>query len=253
LANANALPILPVLDLMHGQIVRGIAGRRDEYRPIVSTFAESAEPMVIAQAFRTHFGFAEFYLADLDAIQHGPPALAVYQQLQESGFRLWIDAGLRTSHDPTLEWLIDAQAASIVVGLESVAGPDDLRRIVERAGADRVVFSLDLKNGRPLVDPDVWQTVDPWLIAEHAITELGVGRLIVLDLARVGVGEGLGTEELCARVKRVYPGVQLTAGGGVRKIDDVKRLESLDLDRVLVASALHDGRITPADVRNFQA
>ena len=244
------MPILPVLDLMQGQIVRGIAGRREEYRPIVSQMVNSAEPLAIADAFRTYFGFTEFYLADLDAIQHGQPAFHVYQQLQNAGFRLWIDAGLRGRDDPTVEALMEANAAGIIVGLESIAEPGELRRIVERAGESRVVFSLDLKNGTPLADP-AWQTTDPWTISEHAITEAGVGRLIVLDLARVGVGEGAGTEELCARLKRVYPGLQLTAGGGVRNLVDVRRLTSIGVERVLVASALHDGRITVDDVKRF--
>ena len=247
------MPILPVLDLMQGQIVRGVAGRREEYRPIVSKLTTSAEPSAVAQAFRSQFGFREFYLADLDAIQNGPPALAVYRQLQDECFRLWIDAGLRTANDATLAALIDANAAGIIVGLESVAGPDELQRIVQRVGAERVVFSLDLKANLPLGRTDLWQTDDPWLMAEQAITTLGIRRLIVLDLARVGVGAGIGTEELCACLKKSYPHVEVTAGGGVRGIDDVRRLEANGVDYVLVASALHDGRITPIDTHHFGA
>lgn len=243
------MPILPVLDLMQGQIVRGIAGRRAEYRPIVSQLAESADPLAVAQAFRSHFGFDEFYLADLDAIQHGQPAFDVYQKLHRSDFRLWIDAGIRAASDKTLATLIDLGVAGVIVGLESVEGPEELQRIVQRAGAERVVFSLDLKASRPLGRTELWHTDDPWTIAERAIA-LGVRRLIVLDLSRVGVGAGVGTEELCARLKRRYPAVQLTAGGGVRGIDDVRRLAA---DYILVASALHDGRIAPADIRAFGA
>ena len=79
-------------------------------------------------------------------------------------------------------------------------------------------------------------------IAAKAL-ESGVRRLIVLDLADVGVGAGVGTGDLCRRLKNAYPHLQLTAGGGVRNIDDVRRLESCGVDYVLVASALHDGRI----------
>src|SRR6266852_5792472 len=113
--------ILPVLDLMQGQIVRGIAGRRDEYRPIVSRLIDSAAPLAVARAFRTHFGFDELYLVDLDAIQNGQPAFEVYDRLRREGFRLWIDAGLRTGHDDALASLLETDAAGILVGLESVA------------------------------------------------------------------------------------------------------------------------------------
>lgn len=241
------MPILPVLDLMHGQIVRGVAGERDTYRPIVSQLAPTAEPLVIANAFRSHFGFSEFYLADLDAIRCGKAACEIHEQLRREGYRLWIDAGLRTDHDAALTALIEGKIEGIVVGLESVEGPGELKQIVHRAGADRTVFSLDLKAGRPLGRTDLWHTDDPWRIAEEAI-EMGIHRMIVLDLARVGVGGGVGTEALCKRLKRTYPPVQITAGGGVRGVADVRQLYDHGVDYVLVASALHDGRLTRDDV-----
>ena len=243
--------ILPVLDLMQSQIVRGIAGRRDEYRPIVSKLIDTAAPIAVARAFRTHFGFEEFYLADLDAIQNGQPAFEVYDRLQREGFRLWIDAGIRTGRDDALAALLETDAAGIIVGLESVAGPVELREIVQLAGVRRSVFSLDLNAGRPLGRANLWHTDDPWTIAEHALEALGVRRLIVLDISRVGVGDGVGTEEFCLRLKRRYPKVEITAGGGVRGVDDVCRLHAIGVDYVLIASALHDGRITSDDLKRL--
>lgn len=240
--------ILPVLDLMNGQIVRGIGGRRDEYRPIVSKLVDSAEPIAVAKAFREQFGFDEFYLADLDAIRLGNPNLGTYLRMQDEGFRLWIDAGVRTCRDDVLVAVDGLESASVIVGLESVHGPMAVEQILQRIGVERVVFSLDLKDGNILGRPDHWHSIDPWIIANQAI-DIGIRRLIVLDLGRVGVGEGVGTEELCERLKRSYPEVQLTAGGGVRGMDDVNRLTALGVDRVLVASALHDGRITPDHFR----
>jgi phosphoribosylformimino-5-aminoimidazole carboxamide ribotide isomerase len=245
--------ILPVLDLLHGQVVRGIGGRRDEYRPIFSKWVNSAEPLAVARAFRAHFGLNELYLADLDAIQNGSPAFGIYELLREERFRLWIDAGIRTSRDGTLARLLSAEIAGIIVGLESVETPGELGEIVQKAGESRTVFSLDLKAGRPLGRADLWPVSDAWGIAEHAIAVLGVRRLIVLDLARVGVSDGVGTEELCLRIKQKYPEVQITAGGGIRDIEDVRHLHANGVDCVLVASALHDRRITPDDLRAAHA
>jgi phosphoribosylformimino-5-aminoimidazole carboxamide ribotide isomerase len=243
----QTMAILPVLDLMQGLVVRGVAGRREEYRPIVSRLVHSAEPLAVARAFRDQFGLGEIYLADLDAIQHGVPQLAIYKRLCESDFRLWIDAGIRTSGDDVLAPLME-MGTSVVVGLESVAGPVELQEIVARVGAGNIVFSLDLKAGQPLGRTGLWPNPDAWSIAAHAITALGVRRLIVLDLSRVGVGAGVGTDEICGRLKQAFPKVEITAGGGVREMADVNRLTSIGVDRVLVASALHDGRLTPADL-----
>jgi phosphoribosylformimino-5-aminoimidazole carboxamide ribotide isomerase len=73
--------------------------------------------------------------------------------------------------------------------------------------------------------------------------ELGVRRMIVLDLARVGVGEGVGTEDLCRQMRAADQNLEIIAGGGVRGRDDLKRLADAGCDAALVASALHDGRI----------
>ena len=237
------MAILPVLDLMQGQIVRAVAGRREEYRPIVSRLTASSEPVAIARALHHQFGFTEFYLADLDAIEHGFADVETYDRLQREGFRLWIDAGLRWADDPATSTLVELKDATIVIGLESVEGPTELERLVARIGAERAVFSLDLKAGQPLGRGELWQAADPWRIAERAIAA-GVRRLIVLDLAQVGVGAGVGSEDLCLRLKKAHPNVQLTAGGGVRGVDDVRRLEEIGVEYVLVASALHDGRIS---------
>src|SRR5262245_26017684 len=87
--------ILPVLDLLGGQVVRGVAGRRQDYRPVVSRLTPSSQPLDVARAFRDHFRLSELYLADLDAIAGREPAWPLYTALREEGFRLWLDAGVR--------------------------------------------------------------------------------------------------------------------------------------------------------------
>jgi phosphoribosylformimino-5-aminoimidazole carboxamide ribotide isomerase len=235
--------ILPVLDLMGGEAVRGVAGRRSEYRPVVSRLCASSRPADVARAFRTHFGLDELYLADLDAITAGDPALAAYALLQADGFRLWIDAGVRDSNRVHL--LAEAGAECVVIGLETAAGPDVLAEACRMLG-ERVVFSLDLEGGTPLGNAAAWGTTEPEAIAERAVA-LGVRRLIVLDLTRVGVGDGTGTEDLCARLTAAHPEVEVIAGGGVRGAADLRRLRTCGVRTALVASALHDGRLTKAD------
>ena len=89
------MKVIPVLDLLDGCVVRGVAGRRSEYRPIVSQRTGSSEPLVVARAIRDAFGLCEFYIADLDGILRHQPKLAVYRQLMDDGFQLLVDAGVR--------------------------------------------------------------------------------------------------------------------------------------------------------------
>ncbi|MCI0457707.1 MAG: HisA/HisF-related TIM barrel protein [Gemmataceae bacterium] len=237
------MDILAVLDLLRGQVVRGVAGRRHEYQPVVSRLTASAEPLAIARAFRDHLGLTHLYLADLDAIAGSAPASATYAELQREGFRLWVDAGLRLCADARP--LAAVGVAGIVAGLETLEGPDTLGELCDEYGPGRIVFSLDLKGGKPLGNP-AWGE-DAWAVVARA-AGCGVARLIVLDLERVGVGSGTGTEALCQRLVETYPELEVIAGGGVRDGADLERLPRCGVRGVLVASALHDGRLTRADL-----
>ena len=233
--------LIPVLDVLNGVVVRGVGGRRSEYRPVLSQLTSSTDPVEVARALVNAFRPAELYLADLDAIAGAGPAVAVYRAIRDLGARLWVDAGIRDGDGARR---VAAAGCDVVAGLETVAGPDELREIVGAVGAERVVFSLDLWDGVPLREwPGQDRSPVPTAVA------CGITRLIVLDLARVGGGTGTGTDELCREIAATYPQVEVITGGGVSGPDDVRRLEACGVRGVLVASALHDGRI-PADTRH---
>jgi phosphoribosylformimino-5-aminoimidazole carboxamide ribotide isomerase len=237
--------VLPVLDLKGGVVVRGIAGRRTEYRPIVSQLTNSTYPADVAATFRERLGLTEIYLADLDAIAGAAPAFATYSAIRAQGCRILVDAGVREVSQA--QRLADAGIDRIVLGLETLAGPVELRRIVQQLGRERIVFSLDLRDGQPLGDVGAWARPDAGAIARQAI-DAGITAMIVLDLARVGVGEGIGTEDLCRSLHETFPEMELIAGGGVRGTADLRRLCACGVQAALVASALHDGRIMREDI-----
>ena len=233
--------ILPVIDIMHGQVVRGLGGRRDEYGPIRSCLTQSSKPVDVAEAFRQTFGFTQLYVADLDAILGAKPDLQQYSQLREHGFKLWLDAGIRRLADASR--LADTGVETVVLGLETLHGPKEFTRILASLGPERVVFSLDLKDGKPITGPKTWPAKTSLELAQWVIDK-GAKRLLLLDLPYIGGYGGPGTEVLCAALIKCDPGVEISTGGGIRSIDDVKRMQSLGVAYLLVASALHDGQIT---------
>jgi phosphoribosylformimino-5-aminoimidazole carboxamide ribotide isomerase len=244
--------IVPVLDLKGGLVVRGIAGRRDQYRPIESRLCDGSAVGDVARALNWAFDFDTCYLADLDAIAGGEPNWTLYDAVFDAGLRIWLDAGTGTppAAARVAEYLANQNGACrngagrVVVGLESLADGAALGAIVDAVGVEQLVFSLDLKNGAPLTASPAWRGRDPAEIADFAVS-LGVQSLIVLDLAGVGVGQGVPTLDFCRRLRAAYPELEITTGGGVRNLADLTALREAGCDAVLVSSALHDGRITP--------
>jgi phosphoribosylformimino-5-aminoimidazole carboxamide ribotide isomerase len=246
--------IIPVIDLQGGQVVRAVAGDRARYQAVQSVFADDARPETVARGLVDRFGFRVAYIADLDAIAGRDSNLPALQGIADAGLKLLIDAGVRGPEQAQrlLAWEgAEGWIEGLVVGLESVDGREALASSFRTLGARRAVFSLDLKHGRPVTSVSAWWGLAAEAIADVAV-EAGFSRLIVLDLARVGAGCGTGQESLCRSLRARHPGLELLAGGGVRGPGDLRRLDEAGCDAALVASALHDGRLTRADLAEWQ-
>ncbi|WP_254513750.1 HisA/HisF-related TIM barrel protein [Anatilimnocola floriformis] len=239
--------VVPVIDLLGGMVVRGVGGRRDEYRPIVSSLVDSAEPQAVAAALRQHFGLPRVYVADLDAIMRGERDVKSWRAIADAGLQLSIDAGLKSADEANeLEDFLarDFAEAEYVIGLESW---QDLAELAKLSRPEVAVFSLDLKQGRPLTKDLAWQAATPQEIVAEVYRH-GLRRLIVLDLADVGSGQGTSTLSLIRQFLARWPDLQIVAGGGIRGPADLRELQAAGIRGALVASALHDGRLTAQDI-----
>jgi phosphoribosylformimino-5-aminoimidazole carboxamide ribotide isomerase len=154
-----------------------------------------------------------------------------------------VDAG---SHGPAeVTELLALGAGCVVIGLETLPGFEHLGAVVSAAPPGRIVFSLDLRLGRPVLSPE-WVSVGAALPGPEELiagaVATGVDAVIVLDVGRVGTGGGVDLELLC-RIRRRFPRVRLLAGGGVAGAEELRQLGEAGYDGALVASALHTGRI----------
>ncbi len=232
-----------MLDLKSGRAVAALAGNRDHYQPVRSILHASSNPLELARAFRETLDLRTLYLADLDSIAGSGSAVPLYENLISIGLHLMVDAGLRNLRSAGRLLDLDPASSTIVAGLETLDGPHALAEILAKIGPARTILSLDLVSGRPRTPtPGAWKSDDPISIAREAI-EHGARRLLLLDLARVGTGRGLGTLSLLPRILAEHPEVQVSAGGGIAGIEDVLKLKDSGASAALVASAFHDGRI----------
>lgn len=230
--------LIPVLDIRNGVVVRGVAGQRDLYRPIESNLVQSADPCEVLAAL-TIFEPRYVYVADLDGIERGEANLQTLSEMAaQSDAKICVDSGVGSTRD--VEKLLELGVSQVVLGLESLPSFDWLADISAAIDPQHLIFSVDLKRGIPMQFPEL----APLLIVEQAV-ELGVSQFIVLDLAGVGVGQGIPTLSLCSEIRQRFPKLGLWTGGGVNKMEDVTRAADSGVNGVLVASALHDGRITP--------
>jgi phosphoribosylformimino-5-aminoimidazole carboxamide ribotide isomerase len=162
--------------------------------------------------------------------------------------RVMVDAG--TTGATAIAELVELGVARVIVGTESLPGVQALRRLREELPDAPLVLSLDLRGGDVL-------SPDPALAGRGAadalarLADAGAGEVIVLDLLRVGSGEGLDMT-LIADLHSRFPTVELLAGGGVRDAADLGALTAAGAAGALVATALHNGTITADELRSLR-
>lgn len=238
--------ILPVIDVRYGRVVRGAGGRREEYEPWHSPICPNAR-VAEAAAWFARAGWRDLYLADLDALEGGDWSLTAWKTVADAGLALWLDAGVA---DPASAVKLRerlgrlGEGHQVIVPLEKTASPESLAATGDVLGGAGV-FSLDLQAGRPRCLFPRWLEADPTEIADAAAAAR-FPSMIVLDVAAVGSGGGVPTLELCKEIRLRHPDVVLTTGGGVRRWEDAAAARRRGVDRVLAASVLHSGALTPA-------
>ena len=244
--------IIPVIDLRDGRAVRGKSGDRVHYRPVTSRLAGGAsadlsDPQALLAAYRAALGPDMIYVADLDRISGRGD--------NDEHFRRLVEAA------PDVLFLWDGgfgDAAAIarasrngrvvpVIGTETLRSIEELISLRRPATGSRAVLSLDLDRGGIVSRSALVSPLREEEILDKA-RRSGFGSAILLFLDRVGTGEGLPRARL-ERLRRAAGELDLIAGGGIASIDDLIFLRQAGFSGALLATALHDRLISPADLR----
>jgi phosphoribosylformimino-5-aminoimidazole carboxamide ribotide isomerase len=239
--------VIPVIDLKGGVAVHAVRGERERYRPVRSRIAAGADPVALIRAVRDRFGLGEVYVADLDAIAGGAGNGGLVAALAREA-RVMVDAG--TSTPAAVARLLDLGAARVIVGTESLPGVEAFRALRAELPDAPLVVSLDLRAGAVLSPDPALAGLDA-ADALARLADAGAREAIVLDLARVGSGEGPDVALLGGLHARL-PAVDLLAGGGVRDAGDLRALADAGAAGALVATALHAGAIEARELRAFR-
>ena len=229
--------IIPVIDLKDGLVVTARQGKRQTYRPLATPLCPEPDILAVTRAYLSVFPFKTFYIADLNAIENNGNNHALITRLLETNdeISLWIDSGLKLFISENSSPFQDR--VSNVLGSETGIAIDQLADYTRKPDS---ILSLDYTGRRLLGNIDLLERPD--LLPQ---------RLILMALERIGSNRGPDLERICNLIDKL-PDKQVYAAGGVRNADDLRLLSAHGVHGALLASSLHNKKITSGHLLQLQ-
>jgi len=226
--------IIPVIDIKDGIAVGAKAGERDDYMELKSILTNSSNPIVISKIYKK-IGFKSIYIADLDGIMKSSPNVDLLKRIKwETNLDIMADIGTWSERDiRSIE----------MAGITPILATETFKSLNLLEFPRKFALGLDIRDNKLLCEMKC--DLDDFIeIIKDILT---IERIIVIDLNRVGMSSGPNLE-LCKKIIKKLSDREIIYGGGIRFLLDVEILLKLGVSKVLVGSALHEGRIRVGDL-----
>ena len=237
------IELIPAIDIIGGRCVRLSQGDYERQ----TTY--DAEPADMVKRF-ADCGVKRVHVVDLDGAKAAQPEnLPTLEKMAGvNGVSIEWGGGLKT--ETAVRQVFDAGAAYAIVGSVAAKQPDLFITWLNAFGAERMVLGADVREGK--VSVSGWQE-DLNLGIEALIDTFqphGLRQVICTDISRDGMLQG-PSFDLYTQLQAAYPDIDFTVSGGISSMDDIRRLDSLNLRKVIIGKAIYEGRISLKEIETY--
>ena len=234
--------LFPAIDLYEKKAVRLYKG---DYANMT---VYSENPIEIARDFEA-CGARYIHMVDLEGAKDGTtPNISIVEQVaKETSLFVEIGGGIRSME--TVARYLEAGVSRVILGTAAVNDEAFLRAAVAAYG-EKIAVGADVKDG--------YIAIKGWLETSaltleaflEKMEDIGVRNIICTDISKDGMLQG-PTFDLYARLQAKYPEQDIIVSGGISKMDDIRRLDEMNLRHVIVGKAIYEGRITLEELKQF--
>lgn len=231
------MQVIPAIDILEGRCVRLLQGN------FAKKTIYSNNPEAVAYEWACK-GAERIHVVDLDGALSGLPTNMdiVSRIVSAVDVPIQLGGGIRT-----VEAAIDAVQVGVDRVMVGTAAIDKtlLLKISETIGIERVLVSLDARDGEVMVEG--WTASGGMRVTDVVsnIEQQGVSRIMYTDVTR----DGTLTEPNFEAIDELVSGTQLSviAAGGIASVDHLIRLSELGVEGAVVGRALYTGDVELAD------
>ena len=239
------MQLIPSVSILNGEINRLTKG--DFSQP--TSYDES--PIDLCRKFEDH-GIEVIHLIDLDGAREGWPIN--YDILEtivgHTNLKVDFSGGIQT--DGAISKALEFGARYLTIGSVAVEKRDLFASWIISYGREKITLSADSRNGKVAVKG--WQQETDIDIFDHIeyFYDRGLKYVKVTDIELDGMmkGPAIGLYE---EIMKRFPDIKLLASGGVRGLDDIKKLADIGAFATIFGKAYFEGKLKLEDLESFTA
>ncbi|PFO69019.1 1-(5-phosphoribosyl)-5-[(5-phosphoribosylamino)methylideneamino]imidazole-4-carboxamide isomerase [Bacillus cereus] len=232
------MEIFPAIDLKEGRCVRLYQGEFSKETVM------NEDPVAQAIIFEKS-GAKTLHIVDLDGAIAGESVnLLVIERICKA-VRIPVQVGGGIRLLVAVEKLLSVGVDKVILGTAALYDKAFLEEAV-RLYKEKIIVGIDAKNG--FVATRGWLDVSEisYIDLAKQMENVGVQTIVFTDISKDGTLAGPNVEQLELLQKSV--GIRLIASGGVASIQDVKKLNDMNIYGVIIGKALYEKTINLEEV-----
>ena len=225
--------IFPAIDLHNGTCVR-------LYKGDFATAEKVAEnPVITAKSFK-NAGAKWLHMVDLNGAKTGERINreVIINVTKSTTLNIELGGGIRDM--ASIEDYINNGIKRIILGSAALKNPAFVRRAVHEFG-EKIAVGIDAKNGFVATEGWLDNSSVSYLEFAKQMEDIGVQCIIFTDIGCDGTLAGPNFEQLDAIQKAVS--CKIIASGGIRDIENIKKLTSMNLYGAICGKSLYSGTL----------
>ena len=240
------IQVIPSIAIRKGNVVKMRKGDH------ASEKAYDENPLDLAKRFQDH-GIEVLHLVDLDGAEKGSPVNWHVLEAVAGHTDLKVDFTGGISTDGDISKAYEYGAAYITAASIAVTDPELFASWIISYGREKMTLGADVVN---METKDLlfrgWKRKADLSLFEHLeyFYSRGLKYVKSTDVSRDGVLEGPAFDYY-QQIIDSFPELCVLASGGVRGIDDIKRLNEMGIFAVIFGKAYYEGVLKLKDVEQF--
>lgn len=225
--------IFPAMDLREGKCVRLYQGEFSTSQVV------GENPVDIALNFKNQ-GAEYIHMVDLDGALKGDISnIAVIRDIiNETGLPVQLGGGIRSIS--TIEKLVTLGVSRVILGTAALNNSEMVKEAVKYFG-EKIAVGIDARDGFVAVEGWIKLSKINYIDFAKAIEDIGVKTIIFTDISRDGTLKGPNLEATGILNNKVS--CNIIASGGMKNIEDIKKLKEMNMYGAIIGKALYSGSI----------